>query len=319
MFEGFNKDRAKIHSFFTMRLKFYVSIAALVLLTANSLSKNIFCSSFSEETLLSATDGTGRTVTLKKIPERIISLGAASTEILFEAGAEKQIAAVSSVSDFPPQAKALPKAGGFESSTISFETILAINSDFVIIYKGMHDFLIPQLERFKIPYYISDVQNVPQVIEEITALTKLTGHGEKCAELEEKYNSVLKEIQAKTQNSNFRPGVYYEIWATPFISAGNKSFINSLIELAGGKNIFSKIENPYPTVSEEAIISSNPDFIIIAEKSALTEKDIKARRGWQKISAVQNNRIFFVDDDIFSRPGPRIFQALKTLNGIFHE
>ena len=319
MFEGFNKGRDTILNFSAIYLKFYFSIAALVLFSANSQTKNIFCNAYPEKPLLSATDGTGRTVTLKEIPERIISLGAASTEILFETGAENQIAAVSSVSDFPPQAKKLPKAGGFESSTISFEKILAIGSDFVIIYKGMHDFLIPQLERFQIPYYISDVQSVPQVIEEIKALAKLTGHGEKCAELEAKYNSVLAEIQARTQGQKFRPTVYYEIWATPFISAGKKSFINNLIELAGGKNIFSDIENSYPTVSEEAIISRNPDFIIITEKSTFTENDIKNRRGWQNISAVKDNKIFSVNDDIFSRSGPRIFQALQILNGIFYE
>ena len=102
----------------------------------------------------------------KEYPKRIISLGAAATEILFEIGAENQIVAVSSDSNFPLMAQKLPKAAGFGDSSISLEKLLSFEPDFVILYAGMHDFLIPMLNRYKIQFYVSNVNSVYNIIEE---------------------------------------------------------------------------------------------------------------------------------------------------------
>ena len=107
-----------------------------------------------------------KTETLKNtdfIPQSIISLSPASTEILFAVGAQNQIAAVSDLSDYPPETKSLPKVGGFDGKTLSLETILSFKPDFVYLTDGMHNFLIEQLEQNNIKYYISSSSSINDI------------------------------------------------------------------------------------------------------------------------------------------------------------
>ena len=112
----------------------------------------------------------------QSIPQRIVSLSPASTEILFAVGAENQIVAVSDFSDYPPQAQNLPKVGGFDGKTLSLEKILSFNPDFVYLTNVMHNHLIPHFESLNIDYYLSDANSFEQVKNEILQIAKITGH-----------------------------------------------------------------------------------------------------------------------------------------------
>lgn len=266
-------------------------------------------SAFSENSKTqTVTDGTGRTVALKNTPNRIVTLGAAATEILYEVGAQNQIAAVSSFSDYPEEAKNLPQIGGFDASSISLETIISYNPDLVIIYKGMHDVFIPTFDQLEIPYYISDVKDIEGVITEIKNIAILTGHKDKAASLEKKYRKTLKNLKVNVKS---KAKVYYEVWNAPYMSCGKYSFINGIIEAAGAENIFGALEESYPVVSEEAILVSDPDFIILPASGY--DSNVASRTGWDELKAVKNGKIIIVDDNIYNRAGPRVFEAIADL------
>lgn len=266
---------------------------------------------------VSLTDGKNNTVVLKKKPQHIISLGAASTEILYKVGAGSQIVAVSDVCNYPAEANNLPKVGGFGVSSISIETLLSYDPDFVILYSGMQDYLIPSLKKYDIPFYVSDVVSVDELISEIKKLATVTGYEKEGTKLEKEYSDFVKSM-AKKISGNARK-VYWEVWYEPFMSAGGNSFINDVISLAGGKNIFASESQSYPIVSEETIIASNPDFILIPNDIFVTVDAVKSRRGWNEISAVKNDKVILFDADVYTRPGPRIFEAIKELNSILYE
>ena len=172
-------------------------------------------------------DKTGHSVTMEKKPVKIISLGAASTEILYAVGAEKQIAAVADVSNYPESAKKLPKIGGFDAKTISLEKIVAFRPDLIIIYSGMHDFLIPSFEKFKIPYYVSNDATVSDVIDEIMDIAILTGHKSTGSSLVKKYNKIVEDISKATKSSGKdRPNVFWEVcFAHPPPALSPSSFL----------------------------------------------------------------------------------------------
>lgn len=256
----------------------------------------------------SVIDGTGRSVSLSSTPKRIISLGAASTEILYEVGAEKQIAAVSSYSDYPEEAKNLPQIGGFDANSISLETIISYNPDLIIMYKGMHDVFMPTFDQLGIPYYVSDVKDIEGVITEIKNIAILTGHKNEASSLEKKYRKILKNLKVNVKS---KAKVYYEVWNAPYMSCGKYSFINGIIETAGAENIFANIEESYPVVSEEAILIANPDFIILPASGY--DPNVASRTGWNEINAVKNGKIILVDDNIYNRSGPRVFEAIADL------
>lgn len=248
-------------------------------------------------------------------PTSIISLSPAATEILFSIGAENQIVAVSDFSDYPPQTQNLPKIGGFDGKTLSFEKILSFKPDFVYLTNGMHNFLIEQLEQNGIKYYLSDATSVSEIFDEISEVGALIGHEKKATQVVSLLKSRLEDIQ-KNQNS-ILPAVYYEVWNEPFMSCGSSSFVSDVISLAGGKNIFADLKDSYPIVSEEAIISKNPQYIIIAKSSSVSEDVIKNRIGWSNLNAVKNNQIYIIDDDLLCRPAPRILDSIEQLSAIF--
>ena len=257
----------------------------------------------------------------EKFPSRIVALSPSAAEVLFAVGAGAQVVAVSDYTDFPPEACSLPKAGGFDGKTLSMESILSFKPDFVYLTQGMHNFLIPMLQEYSIDYYISNADSIKSVEQEILEVAALTGHEDSkqvktlIKNMEEKL-AAAEKIRAEHSES---PALYYEVWNSPFITAGKSSFINDVIEKAGAVNIFSDLEEAYPIISEESIIKRNPSVILISKSSALTAEDIQSRYGWKDISALKNNQIFIIDDNVFTRPGPRIADCVASLSHLLYD
>lgn len=252
----------------------------------------------------------------QSIPQRIVSLSPASTEILFAVGAENQIVAVSDFSDYPPQAQNLPKVGGFDGKTLSLEKILSFNPDFVYLTNVMHNHLIPHFESLNIDYYLSDANSFEQVKNEILQIAKITGHTSTGENLVKEIDSAINKINSQNQLLQ-KPTVYWEVWNSPYMSVGKSSFINDLIKTAGGINIFQEIAQAYPTVSEETIVAKNPQIIIIPQNSGITVDSVKNRKGWSQIDAVKNDKIFIVDDNLLTRSGARIGESAEYLANLF--
>lgn len=251
------------------------------------------------------------------VPNRIVSLSPASTEILFSVNAGSKVVAVSQYTDYPPEAKKLPVVGSFDGQGLSIEAILSYSPDFVYLTSGMHDFLIPSLEKYKIKYYVSNCKSVEGIINEISEIAKITGNENSGKKIVSDINQFLS---MNSSNKSFHEikTVYWEVWNSPYMTAGESSFINDLISKSGGKNLFSDLQEAYPTVSEESIIKRNPDVILIPASSGITVESVKHRKGWSKISAVQKNQIYIIDDNIYTRAGPRIIQVITDLSNILY-
>lgn len=247
-----------------------------------------------------------------KIPGRIITLSPSATEILYAVGAENQIVAVSDFSDFPERAREKPAVGGFDGKTLSLEKILSLEPDFVYMTRGMHDFLVEPLESCGIACYLSFGDSIQAVLQEIEEISFLTGHQEEGREVIAKIRREIAGIAEFGREIT----VFYEVWNSPFMSPGSRSFIHDVISAAGGTNIFGDVDEPYPLVSEEAIIARAPDVILLTRSNGITPEQVRMRPGWQEIPAVKNSRIFIIDDAKFSRPATRIGECVQELNSI---
>ena len=255
--------------------------------------------------------GAGRdAVEAQKIPQRIVTLSPAATEILYAIGAANQIVAVSEFSDYPPEALQQPRVGGFDGKTLSMEKILSFKPDFIYMTQGMHNFLIEQLDSYGIAYYLSRGDSIEAVCQEIRDIAKITGHEGEGNVIAQKIESVCADVYKLDKPLS----VYYEVWNSPFMTAGSKSFIHDVITKAGGINIFTDLAEPYPIVSEESIIARGPDIILLPVSNGISVDDVKSRAGWQDIPAVKNNRIYLINDALFSRPATRIGECVLELN-----
>lgn len=247
--------------------------------------------------------------------EKIVCLSPAGAEILSAIGAEDKIVARTDFCDYPQSLSKLPSVGGFSGETLSAETILSYEPDLVYGASGMHDFLAEPLEAAGVKFYLSDASSFDAVYEEIKYAGSVTGHAEDADALCNKMQEEIKACAVKASGKE-RPSVYYEVWCVPYMSAGKKSFINEIISCAGGDNIFADLDENYPMVSEESIIAKNPKFILIPDMNGTSIEDVKARAGWETISAIENDKVVFINSDIFSRSGPRIVEAVTGLNEI---
>jgi len=119
------------------------------------------------------------------------------------------------------------------------------------------------------------------------------------------------------------PKVYHEIWSDPYMSCGKGTFVNEVIKLAGGQNIFENATDAYPVVSSESIIEENPDIMIFPTQMGVESfwgnyTAVANRPAWNSISAVANNKMYTVSGDIIDEPGPRQVDSLEILAKIIH-
>lgn len=253
----------------------------------------------------------------KKADIRIVSLGPSATEILFAIGAEDELVARTDLCDFPDEAKDIPSVGGFSGNTISLESILSFEPTLVYLFAGMHDFLIEPLETAGIQVYVSNANSIDAVKTEILDMGKITGHEKQAQsvinEMDKKLDEAKKITEKKSGGKSEKfPRVYWEIWHEPMMSVGRDSFINDIIQRAGGKNIFADEEYAYPMVSEEAVLYAAPDFIFY------TGDGMGGGKPSENLSAPKG--IFFMgDDDGFVRSSPRAADAVLKLAKIIWE
>ena len=234
---------------------------------------------------------------------------------MFAVGAEEQVAAVSEFTDYPPEAASKPVVGGFDGKTLSMESILGFKPDFLYLTDGMHNFLIEQLDSYGIKYYLSKGDSIKAVMQEILDIGILTGHEAKAKEVVSEMEKKLNAVKTSSSTSSSRK-LYYEVWNAPFMTAGSRSFINDIIFTSGAENIFADIDEAYPIVSEETIIARQPEYILIPASCGITVEAVKARNGWASIPAVKNNKIFLIDDNVYTRPGPRVADVVVELNAL---
>lgn len=285
----------------------------------------ISCTKHKEQTKNSASknSNTETVIIQNQYPQRIVALSPSAGEILFAVGAEDQVAAVSEFTDYPPEAASKPVVGGFDGKTLSMESILGFKPDFLYLTDGMHNFLIEQLDAYGIKYYLSKGDSIKAVKQEIIDIGKLTGHENEAAkvisEMEKKLNTVKeasKSSQTSSSPSTLSRTLYYEVWNAPFMTAGSSSFINDIISTSGAVNIFGDVDEAYPIVSEESIIARTPEYILIPASCGITVEAVKARNGWSDIPAVKNNNVFLIDDNVYTRPGPRVADVVVELNAL---
>ncbi len=265
---------------------------------------------------LAVTDDLGREVTLPARPERIVSLLPSNTEILFAVGAGDQVVGVTSYCNYPPEATTREQVGGITNKSLSVETIIALEPD-LILASGSQDETIPVLEETGLKVIVLEPKTIDDIYTNIELVGRVTGHPDQATvlanELRGRATAVKEKVAAVPPPE--RPAVFYEVWDEPLMTAGPDTFIGQLIELAGGENIFADVNEDWPQISPELIVERNPEVILGPEAhgSALMAEQIATRPGWANIAAVQNERIYLLDGDMVSRPGPRLIDVLEEI------
>jgi len=273
---------------------------------------------------LTFTDGLGRTVTLATAAQKIVSMAPSNTEVLFAVGAGAQVVGRDEFSDYPEVAKALPSIGG-SMGQYSNEQIVALQPDLVLAGGINTPEQVKALEDLGVTvFYLGNPTTLEEMYANLELVAKLTGHETATATLVDLLKARVKAVDDKVAAVTNKPVTFYEIDATdankPY-TAGPGTFIDALIARAGGVSFASAagITDAYPQVGFEKIIEVNPNIIILGDSMwGVTAESVAARTGWDALAAVKNNQIFAFDDNLVSRPGPRLVDGLEALAKILH-
>ncbi|QGN45869.1 ABC transporter substrate-binding protein [Micromonospora sp. WMMD558] len=254
-------------------------------------------------------------LTLDQRPEKIVSLSPTATEMLFAVGAGKQVTAVDDNSNYPAEA---PKTdlSGFQPNA---EAIAAKSPDLVVLSDDRNK-VVEQLAKLKIPVFLTPAATtLDDTYRQITELGTLTGHPAEAADVVKRMKDDIAKLVADLPKRSEKLTYFHEL-GPELYTATSRTFIGSLYTLAGLENIADPADpdgksGGYPQLSQEVIVKANPDFVFLADTKCCQQSadTVKARPGWAAITAVKNNQVVALDDDIASRWGPRVVDLLRTI------
>lgn len=257
-------------------------------------------------------DQAANKVKLEKEPKRIVSLMPSNTEILFALGAGNQVVGVTDQDNYPEQAEKLPKVGGFK---VNVEKIVSLNPDLVVANSGNEKEALDQLKSMGIPVLVTDAQSIKEVYKAIHLVSLATNRAREADNLVANMEKEARTIYGKVVNipEDQKAKVWFELDSNLY-TVGGDTFLNELIELAGGKNVASGLKG-WPKVSPEQVVKWNPDVIFTTYGGV---EEIKERQGWQSLAAVKGNRVYALNPDLLNRPGPRIYQGIEQMAKILY-
>jgi iron complex transport system substrate-binding protein len=257
-------------------------------------------------------DDLGRLVAINGTPQRIISLAPSNTEILFALGLGDKVVGVTDYCDYPPEALNKTKVGGYANPDI--EKIVALNPDLILAGYGNPIEVIYTLAGLELTVYGIKTTDLDDLLNDIRRVGEITDKELEAQALTSEMDNRIQVVTNQTQELGQRPRVFYMLWHDPLWTAGSGTFINELIEKAGGVNICQNITG-YAQISLENVLASNPEIIITSEWSydwAINATELAST------NASQTGRIYTLDDDLVQRPGPRLVEGLEWFAHFIH-
>ena len=255
-------------------------------------------------------DDAGRQVTLARPARRIVSLAPSSTELLFALAAGDRVIGRTTWCRFPPEAEAVPVVG--DGLNPNIEAIAARRPDLVVLYRSpLNETAAAQLQRLGIAAVVvkqDRLEDVARAARMLGALTDRAAAGDSLAE------SLESVVGASPPPTSPRPRLAFVVWHDPPVVIGRGSFLDQLVELAGGINVFHDIEAASPAVAIETIVARDPDYVVFVSDDSVPQPPAwVSRPEWRAVRAVRQRRFLILPESLFGRPSPRAAAAVADL------
>jgi len=266
------------------------------------------------------TDSRGQGVQVPREVRHIVSLAPSNTEIAFALGLGDRVVGVTEFCDYPEEAKKIEKVGGFMMD-LNLEKIVSLAPDLVLAMEGVPE-VVAKLEEVGITVLVLHPTDLESIYHTIELVGQAAGAEEAAQDLIALMREKVEGVTTGIGGAAERPKVFYELDATdpakPY-TAGRNTWHDQFIRLAGGVNIAGEVDTQWVQFSTEEIISQDPAIILLGDANfGVTADDVAQRPGWQVITAVRNGAVYPIDDNLISRPGPRVVEGIEALAGTIH-
>lgn len=259
-----------------------------------------------------------------RTPQRIVAMAPNTAEVICALSACDRIVGVSRFCVYPAELQSRPRIGGLSDPDL--ERIIALRPD-LLVMRGRVESLERLAERLQIPIYRDETDTFDGLEKCVREVGELLGRSEKAKEINVEFRRRLGEIRERTANLP-RPRVLLTVARDPariagLLTAGRGTFLNEMIDAAGGVNVFGHLDMIYPQVSPESVVAAQPDVIIeLLPEVALTEetkRELMAQ--WHQLGslpATTNNRVYFLNDENCLIPSPRYLDIVDKVSRLLH-
>jgi iron complex transport system substrate-binding protein len=242
---------------------------------------------------------------MSRYPTRIVCLTEETTETLYLLGQQDRIVGVSGYTVRPPEARQKPKVSAFINA--KFDKIESLNPDLVLAFSDLQADLAAELVRRGIPVVTFNQRSVAEILQMIRMLGGIVGCQAEAEALADRLEKGLDDIRANAARLRVRPRVFFEEWDDPLISGIR--WVEELVEIAGGRPIYPELANARLAkdriVDPSDVASRDPEVVLASWCGKKVNKDrIRARSGWDGVSAVKDDRIYEIKSTYILQPGP---------------
>lgn len=245
--------------------------------------------------------------------DRIVSLGPSSTEILYMLGAGDRIVGRSRWDTWPEEVKAIPEIG--DAIRPGMEKILELKPQLVVLYAAQDNREAAEfLSRSGVNVVSLRIDRIEEYLSAVELMGELTDHTERADSIVRSLRSELDSVRSSTEGRP-RPTVFMPVWENPLMTLGMGSYLSELVEIAGGRNVYSERQEPSFTVSLEDVIQRNPDVVLVTPASA---SRILKDTQWRALRAVREGRMLTYDTLLVSQPSTRLGRAARFLAALIH-
>jgi iron complex transport system substrate-binding protein len=276
--------------------------------------------------LVEETDVLGRTLHLTAYPQRIVSTAPSNTELVLQLGCRDRLVGVTDYYGYPELVEGIARVGGFSDPSI--ETILALEPDLVLVARGIRMEILERLREFDLPVFCLDTVSIDDLYRDLATVGRLLGVEERATSLVERMRSEIGAITAKLAglDEGQRPRVFWLGQEEPLMTAGPGNLVDTIITLAGGRNVAADAGGEWIAYSLETLLVKDPEVIIVSAdmgsaRVPTDEEVLRRLRGdptWSQISAVKTGRVHVVPTDLIGQPTPRVVEGLRLLARFFH-
>lgn len=262
------------------------------------------------------TDEAGRRVRVPVNPQRIVTLAPNLTEIVYAVGAGNRLVGDTTYCDYPPEAKQVTKVG--DTLQPNIERIVALRPQLVLVSTASQlEAFTRQLDEQGIAVYVTDPRSLDGVFRSIKALGELLGEAERGEKLVNDLRARAAAVEEAVKSS--KPvRVFYQVSAAPLYTIGREAFLTDLIGRAGGQSVTADVPGAFPRFSDEAALASQPEAIIMSVDSSMDQSNARPASSLAKSPAVVNGRVYGINGDLLSRPGPRLVEGLEQMARVLH-
>jgi len=269
------------------------------------------------DSAVSLVDDAGRTVALPHPARRIVALVPSVTETVVALGAADRLVGRTDF-DHGPAVDRLPSIGGGLDPSV--ETLVSLHPDLVLGWEttGRPE-LRNRLTALGIPVFSIKTEDTTDVFRAVRNVGRLTGRARAADSLAASLRAELDAVRASVAGAA-RPTVFYMAWNDPPLTAGPKTFISQVIEVAGGRNAFADATALWPTVSIEEIVRRQPEFVVVpaGEQGSSKVDELRRAAGWRELRALREGRGVMVPAEVVNQPGPRLGEAARAMRDAIH-